>query len=270
MPGVSWWWVVYPAMGLFAGFFAGLLGVGGGLILVSLMVIAFNAQGFPPDRIMHLALGTSMATIVFTSLKSARSHHAHGAVRWDIVRHSALGLMAGTIGGAAVAELLRSKWLAWVFTGFVVYSAVNMFLDLRPKPSRQLPGPAGMQATAAAVGVMSALVGAGGGFVSIPLMSLCNVPMRQCVGTSAALGLPIALAGVAGYLWTGWDKDHLPALSAGYVYLPALAGIVAGTFVTVPMGARLAHRLPVPRLKRVFAVVLTLMALKMLWGLLPH
>lgn len=257
-------------MGLFAGFFAGLLGVGGGLILVSLMVIAFNAQGFPPDRVMHLALGTSMATIVFTSFKSARSHHSHGAVRWDIVRNTALGLVAGTIGGTAVAEMLRSRWLAMVFTAFVVYSAVNMFLDLKPRPSRQLPGPAGLQAAAAGVGAMSALVGAGGGFVSIPLMSLCNVPMRQCVGTSAALGLPIALAGVAGFLWTGWDKDHLPALSAGYVYLPALAGIVAGTFITVPVGAKLAHTLPVPKLKRVFAVVLTVMALKMLWGLLPH
>lgn len=257
-------------MGLFAGFFAGLLGVGGGLILVSLMVIAFNAQGFPPDRVMHLALGTSMATIVFTSIKSARSHHAHGAVRWDIVRHTALGLVAGTIGGTAVAESLRSKWLAMVFTAFVVYSAVNMFLDLKPKPSRQLPGPLGLQAGAAGVGVMSALVGAGGGFVSIPLMSLCNVPMRQCVGTSAALGLPIALAGVAGYLWMGWDKDHLPPLSVGYVYLPAMIGIVAGTFVTVPLGAKMAHALPVPKLKRVFAVVLTIMAARMLWGLLPH
>jgi len=268
MPELSIWWLVYPAMGLFAGFFAGLLGVGGGLILVSLMVIAFNAQGFPADRVMHLALGTSMATIVFTSIKSALSHHRHGAVRWDIVRNSAFGLIAGTLLGAAIADQFRSKWLAMVFVAFVIYSAINMLFDLKPKPSRQLPGPVGLQASGGVVGVMSALVGAGGGFISIPLMSLCNVAMRQCVATSAALGLPISLAGVAGYLWMGWGKDHLPAFSIGYVYLPAFVGIVAGTFVTVPVGARLAHTLPVPKLKRVFAVVLSILAAKMLYSLL--
>lgn len=264
----STWWLAYPAMGLFAGFFAGLLGVGGGMILVTLMVMVFNAQGFPADRVMHLALGTSMATIIFTSIKSAWSHHGHGAVRWDIARSTAFGLVAGTLLGTAIAEQFRSKWLAMVFVAFVIYSAVNMMMDLKPKPSRQLPGPFGLQVSAGIVGVLSALVGAGGGFVSIPLMSLCNVPMRQCVATSAALGLPIAIAGTVGYLWTGMGKDHLPPYSIGYVYLPAFVGIVLGTFVTVPIGAKLAHTLPIPKLKRVFAVVLTILAGKMLYGLL--
>lgn len=268
MPDFSIWWVAYPAMGLFAGFFAGLLGLGGGMILVSLMAIAFNAQGFPADRIVHLALGTSMATIVFTSIKSAWSHHRHGAVRWDIVRNCTFGLVAGTLLGAAIADQVRSKWLAMLFLVFVIYSAVNMLLDLKPKPTRQLPGPVGLQTAAGFVGVLSALVGAGGGFVSVPLLSMCNVPMRQCVATSAALGIPISLAGVVGYLWMGWGKDHLPAYSLGYVYLPAFVGIVLGTFVTVPIGAKLAHTLPVSNLKRVFAVVLSILAAKMLYGLL--
>jgi uncharacterized membrane protein YfcA len=250
-------------MGLVAGFFAGLLGIGGGLILVSLMVFAFNAQGFPADRVMHLALGTSLATIVFTSIKSILAHHRHGAVRWDIVRHSAAGLVLGTLAGSAVADALRSRALAVVFTAFVVYSAVNMMLDIRPRPDRRLPGPAGLQIGAGLVGLASALVGAGGGFISIPLMSFCNVPMRQCVATSAALGLPIAVSGTLGFLIGGWGKDQLPALSLGYIYLPALVGIVAGTFITVPVGARLAHSIPVPRLKKVFAVILSIMAVKM-------
>ena len=167
----------------------------------------------------------------------------------------------------SIAEQFRSKWLAMVFVAFVIYSAVNMMMDLKPKPSRQLPGPFGLQVSAGIVGILSALVGAGGGFVSIPLMSLCNVPMRQCVATSAALGLPIAVAGTVGYLWTGMGKDHLPAYSVGYVYLPAFVGIVLGTFVTVPIGAKLAHTLPIPKLKRVFAVVLTILAGKMLYGM---
>jgi uncharacterized membrane protein YfcA len=255
-------------MGLVAGFFAGLLGIGGGLILVSLMVFAFNAQGFPADRVMHLALGTSLATIVFTSIKSILAHHRHGAVRWDIVRHSAAGLVLGTLAGSAVADALRSRALAVVFTAFVVYSAVNMMLDIRPRPDRRLPGPAGLQIGAGLVGLASALVGAGGGFISIPLMSFCNVPMRQCVATSAALGLPIAVSGTLGFLIGGWGKDQLPALSLGYIYLPALVGIVAGTFITVPVGARLAHSIPVPRLKKVFAVILSIMAVKMTLSLM--
>jgi uncharacterized membrane protein YfcA len=263
MASLSIWWLIYPVMGLFAGFFAGLLGIGGGMILVSLMVFAFNAQGFPDDRVMHLALGTSLATIVFTSIKSVHSHHKHGAVRWDIVRNAVAGLVIGTLAGSAVAETLRSRALAVLFTLFVVYSAVNMMLDLKPKPTRQLPGPVGLQFGAGLVGVASALVGAGGGFLSIPLMSFCNVPMRQCVATSSALGLPIAIAGTIGFLISGWDKDHLPAYSLGYLYLPALIGIVIGTFVTVPIGAKMAHTIPVPKLKKVFAVILAIMAVKM-------
>ncbi|MFO1320906.1 MAG: sulfite exporter TauE/SafE family protein [Burkholderiales bacterium] len=259
----SWWWVAYPVMGLFAGFFAGLLGIGGGLILVSLMVFAFNAQHFPPDRVMHLALGTSLATIIFTSIKSVHSHHKHGAVRWDIVRHAAFGLVVGTLAGSVVADALRTRALAIVFTAFVVYSAINMMLDLKPKPTRQLPGPMGLQFGAGIVGVASALVGAGGGFLSIPLMSFCNVPMRQCVATSAAFGLPIAVSGTLGFLVGGWNQDHLPPLSLGYLYVPAMVGIVAGTFVTVPIGAKVAHTIPVPKLKKVFAVILSIMAIKM-------
>jgi uncharacterized membrane protein YfcA len=264
--GLSWWWALYPLMGLLAGFFAGLLGVGGGFILVTLMVMAFGAQGFPAEQLMHVALGTSLATIIFTSAKSTQAHHRHGAVRWDIVRHTAAGLAIGTLLGAWIAHWLKSTWLAAGFVAFAIYSAANMLFDLKPKPSRQLPGPVGLQIGAGSVGVLSALVGAGGGFASVPLMSLCNVPMRQCVATSAALGLPIALAGTVGYLVTGLGKDHLPPWSLGYLYLPALVGIVAGTFVTVPIGAKLTHTLPVPKLKKVFAVVLVVLAAKMAWG----
>ncbi len=261
------WWIVYLLMGLFVGFFAGLLGIGGGLILVTLMVYMFTVQEFPADRLLHLALGTSIASIVFTSISSLRAHHKHGAVRWDILRIAVPGLIAGTLFGTFVADQMKSKYLAIFFVIFVYYSAVQMFANVKPKPTRQLPGKIGMTVVAIIVGIVSSLVGVGGGVMTIPLMSLCNVPMRQTIGTSAALGLPIAIAGTVGFIVTGLGKDHLPPLTVGYVYLPALVGIVIGTFVTVPWGAKAAHSLPVTTLKKIFAVILFILATKMLWSL---
>ena len=261
------WWIIYLLMGLFVGFFAGLLGIGGGLILVTLMVYLFTMQGFPADRLLHLALGTSITSIVFTSMSSLRAHHKHGAVRWDILRTAVPGLVIGTLLGTVVADQLKSKYLAIFFVIFVYCSAVQMFANVKPKPTRQLPGKSGMTLAAIIVGIVSSLVGVGGGVMTIPLMSHCNVPMRQAVGTSAALGLPIAIAGTMGFIVTGLGKDHLPALSLGYVYLPALAGIVIGTFFTVPGGAKKAHSMPVTRLKKIFAVILFVLATKMLFTL---
>jgi uncharacterized membrane protein YfcA len=261
------WWIVYLLMGLFVGFFAGLLGIGGGLILVTLMVYLFTLQGFPADRILHMALGTSITSIVFTSISSLRAHHRHGAVRWHIVRMAVPGLIIGTLLGTLVADQLKSKYLAIFFVIFVYYSAVQMFVNAKPKASRQLPGRTGMTIASMVIGVLSALVGVGGGVMTIPLMSMCNVPMRNAIGTSAALGLPIAVAGAIGFIATGLGKDHLPPFSVGYVYLPALIGIVVGTLVTVPWGARMAHTMPVARLKKIFAVILFILATRMLWTL---
>lgn len=264
---MEWWWLAYLLLGLGVGFFAGLLGIGGGLIIVTALVFMFGLQGFWPDRVVHLALGTSITSIVFTSLSSVRAHQKHGAVRWDILRRALVGVVVGTLVGTVFADALPSRYLAIFFTAFVYYSAAQMWLDKKPKATRQLPGAAGMTGAALAIGLISSLVGAGGGVISIPLMTLCNVPMRNAIGTSAALGLPIAVAGTVGYIITGLDADHLPPLSIGYVYLPALIGIVLGTFVTVPYGARAAHTMPVPTLKKVFAVILFTLATKMLWTL---
>jgi uncharacterized membrane protein YfcA len=263
----DWWWLAYLVLGLGVGFFAGLLGIGGGLIIVTALVFMLGAQGIAPEHLVHVALGTSITSIIFTSLSSVRAHNNHGAVRWDIVRRSLLGVVVGTLLGTVFADALPSRYLAIFFTAFVYYSAVQMWLNKKPKATRQLPGAAGMNTAGLGIGVISSLVGAGGGVISIPLMTLCNVPMRNAIGTSAALGLPIAIAGAVGYILTGLDAKHLPPLSIGYVYLPALVGIVIGTFVTVPSGARAAHTLPVPVLKRVFAVILFVLATKMLWTL---
>lgn len=261
------WWFAYLLMGLFVGLFAGMLGIGGGTMLVPLMVFVFTAQHFPDDRILHLALGTSLTSIVFTSISSLRAHHRHGAVRWDIVRAASPALVIGTLAGTFIADWLDSRYLAMFFVVFVYYSAAKLFGDSKPKATRQLPGTVGISTASGIVGIISSLVGAGGGVVSIPLMILCNVPVRHAVGTSAALGLPIALAGAVGYIYNGLGQPHLPAMSLGYVYVPALIGLVVGTFVTVPIGARAAHSMPVNRLKKIFAVILFLLATKMLWSL---
>jgi uncharacterized membrane protein YfcA len=195
---LSLWWLGYPLLGVFAGFVAGLFGVGGGLTIVPLLFMLFTAQQFPVEHSMHLALGTSMATIVFTSVSSMRAHHGHGAVRWDIVKSFAPGLVAGTLAGSFLVAWVPTRPLAIMFTAIVYYASLQIMLDFKPKPHRQLPGTPGMAGAGTLIGIFSSLVAAGGGFLSIPFMLFCNVSIRHAVGTSAALGFPIAVAGTVG------------------------------------------------------------------------
>ena len=260
---MAYWWVAYLAIGIFVGFFAGLLGIGGGTLLVPLLVFLFTAQDFPTDRILHLAIGTSLASIVFTSFSSIYAHNARVAILWPTVKQSSIYLIIGTFGGSFFAERLDAQVLAGVFVLFASYSSAQLILGLKPKPTRTLPKSIGMGIGSSLIGMLSSLVGVGGGVITIPLMLMHNVPMRNAVGTSAALGLPIAIAGSFGYVWNGLEKTNLPDLSFGYVYLPALFGVVVGTFITVPFGAKLAHSMPVSRLKNIFAVILMVLAINM-------
>ncbi len=261
-------WFAFLALGLFSGFVAGLLGIGGGVVLVPLLAMLFDAQGFPRAQVLHLALGTSMATIVFTATASLRTHHRHGAVRWELLKAFTPGVLAGALLGPQLATRVPTRELALFFTGFIFLVALQMGLNLRPKAGRHLPGPWGIAAVGAGIGALSSLVAIGGGSLTVPFLAWCGVPLTEAIGTSAALGLPIALFGSLGYLWEGWSQPGLPWGSLGYVYLPAVLLGVAGSTLTAPMGANLAHRLPVARLKRIFAGVLLVLALKMLYGLL--
>lgn len=264
----EWWWLAYLALGLAVGFLAGMLGIGGGVVLVPLLAFLFKAQHFPEDRLLHLTLGTSLASIAFTSLSSVRAHHQRYTVLWPLVRASTPGVIMGTVVGIFLANWMSSTVLAAIFTAFVCYASIQLLLDRKPVPTRTLPGKGGMLAAGFGVGALSSLVGVAGGIITIPLMNMCNVPMINCIGTAAAIGLPISVAGAIGYVIAGLDKSHLPAWSLGYVYLPALVGIVVGTFVTVPAGARAAHGMPVTVLKRIFAVVLLVLAGKMLYSMI--
>ena len=265
--GPEAWWLAYLALGLLVGFLAGMLGIGGGVVIVPLLVLMFTAQHLPPDRVLHLALGTSLASIVFTSLASVCAHHARNAVRWDIVRAGTPGIIVGTLLGTLFAEHLSARYLAIIFTLFVLFSSAQMLRERKPKPTRVLPGKLGTWIASLSIGALCSLVGVAGGILIVPLLSMCNVPMRNSIGTSAALGLPISMAGAAGYIMTGLGQSHLPPYSIGYIYIPALSGLVLGSFVTVPFGARIAHAIPVARLKQTFAVVLSLLAVKMVFSL---
>jgi uncharacterized membrane protein YfcA len=263
---MEWGWT-YLAIGMAVGFLAGLLGIGGGMIMVPMLVFVFTAKGFPAEHMMHLSLATSMATIVFTSLSSVRAHHRHHAVDWEIVRAMAPGIVAGALAATLAAGFLPTRMLAVFFTAFMFYAALQMFVEVKPKPTRQLPGVAGLFGVGAAIGGLSSVFAAGGAFLTIPFLARCNVPLKRALGTAAANGFPIALAGSAGYVLNGLRVEGLPAGSLGFVYLPALALIVAASMPLAPLGARLAHRLPVKRLRIVFALMLLALALRMLAGL---
>ena len=254
------------ALGLLSGFLAGLLGIGGGMLMVPFITAILGKQGIPAELSVKMAIATSMATVMFTSIASVRAHHKRGAVRWDIVQRLAPGIVLGAlVASMGVFALLKGTALAIFFGLFVGFSATQMFLDRKPAPSRQMPGTAGQLAAGGAIGFLSGLVGAGGGFVSVPFMAWCNIAMHNAVATSAALGFPIALANVVGYVVSGQSAQGLPAGSFGYVWLPALAVIAAFSVLTAPLGARAAHQLPVKKLKRVFASLLYVLAVYMLW-----
>ena len=257
--------IAYLLLGSVAGILAGLLGVGGGLIIVPVLAWLFTQAQMPPGFVMHLAIGTSLATIVFTSLSSVWAHHRRGAVLWAGVGRLTPGIVLGAAMGALLADKLPSETLRLVFGVFELAVAVQMGLNLRPDAHRLLPGRWGMGAVGTAIGLVSAVVGIGGGTLSVPFLQWCNVPMRQAVATSAACGLPIAVAGALGFALAGWSSDGLPAWSSGYIYWPAFLGIVSASVLFAPLGARLAHLVPTLVLKRFFAIFLALLGVRMLW-----
>ena len=252
-------------LGLATGFLAGLLGIGGGMIMVPFISAMLDARGVAPGLAVKMAIATSMATIIFTSISSVRAHHKKGAVRWDIVKRLAPGIVLGAmVASLGVFALLKGALLYFCFAAFVMFSASQMFLDRKPAPSRQIPGTAGMVGAGGVIGFLSGLVGAGGGFVSVPFMTWCNVAIHNAVATSAALGFPIALSNVAGYIVAGQGLLGLPPYSFGYLWLPALVVIASCSVLMAPVGAKAAHALPVKKLKRAFAGVLFVLALYML------
>jgi uncharacterized membrane protein YfcA len=258
------WFAAYLATGAVIGYFAGLLGIGGGMTMVPILAMLFGAQAIAQEHTMHLALGTAMAGIMFTSSASVREHHRLGGVDWGIVKRMGPAMATGTLLSSYLAGWLPQHALAMAFAFIVYGGATQIWLGRKPSAARRLPGPAGLWAAGLLFGAISGLVSAGGTFLSLPFMLFCGVPMRTAIGTGAAMGLPVAMLGTVGYVASGWHAETLPSGALGFVYLPALAAVVLASVFTAPIGARAAHRVSLPTLRRIFAVVLYALATKML------
>lgn len=260
--------LLFLLIGAIAGVLAGLLGVGGGLVIVPMLTYAFTVEGVPHQHILHMALGTSLATIIFTAISSLGAHHRRGAVLWRIVTRITPGILVGTFCGSWVASQLSTDFLKVFFSFFLLFVGTQMLLDFKPKAAREIPGIPGMFGAGNVIGIFSSLVGIGGGTLSVPFMLYHNVPLHTAIGTSAAIGLPIAVSGTIGYIVNGLGQEGLPALSLGYIHLTGLSGVALASFTTAPLGAKLAHSLPVKKLKRFFAILLYVVGARMLYGAL--
>lgn len=258
----------YLVLGAVVGLFAGLLGIGGGVIIIVGLLEVFKHLHFGQTHIMHMALGTSMACILFGSLSSLRAHQSLGSVDWLIVRRLTPGILIGGFVATFAAAQISSLALKIIFVVFMVYTATQMLINAKPKPHRNLPGKLGMLVAGNVIGAISSLVGIGGAAITIPFMTWCNVHMHRAIGTAAALGFPVSLFGSLGYIVNGWDAPGRPEWSLGFVYLPACIGIALTSTLTAPFGARLSQRLPVPLLKKIFACLLFVLATKLVSGLL--
>ena len=259
--------LLYLLCGAIAGFLSGLIGIGGGLVVVPLLNMIFRLQGdIAPEMVMHVAVATSLSSILFTAVSSTRAHARRKSVLWGYVRGLAPSIVLGTLCAAWLASRMSTHGLRVFFVVFLVCIATQMLLDLYPRPRTAMPGRMTLAVAGFAIGGVSSLVGLGGGSMSVPFLRWCGVAMRQAVGTSAAMSWPIAVSGTLGFLAAGWNASPLPSWSLGYVYLPATLGIACSSVLFAPAGARLAHAMPVPALRHFFAVFLYVTACEMLWN----
>lgn len=263
--------LVYLGVGAFAGLTAGLFGVGGGLVVVPVLILVFTAQGFDPGVLTQIAVGTSLAVIMITSISSVRAHHQLGNVSWPLVARLAPGIALGVFLGVNTAASLNGSLLQFVFGIFALLICLQMGLGLAPNPGRSLPaqtvsGHAQISLVALVIGYFSALFGIGGGSLTVPFLSWCNVRMQTVVASSAACGLPIAIVGAASNIVVGWGAEGLPDHSSGFVYWPAFFGLAVASALFAKLGAQLAQRLPSLLLKRLFAIYLGLVGLYFVFG----
>lgn len=256
--------ISFLLLGAATGFLGGLFGIGGGTVLVPVLLLLFDAKHFPPEHQLHLALGTSMATIIFTALASLYKHNQHRAVSWPVVRTITPGILIGTVLGALLATSIPTHFLGLCFALFVYFAAAQILFDIHPPASRRMPGETGIRLFGVFAGSLSSLVSIGGGTVVIPYLLWSNLTLKQAIGTSAAISFPVAIGGTVGYILTGINAPGLPPLSLGYVYLPALFWTATASVITAPLGARTAHRIKMGVLRKLFAVLLVILATRLL------
>jgi len=258
----------FLALGLMAGLLAGMLGIGGGVVIVPALIWIFQRDGLSPEIIPHLAIGTSLASIVFTSLSAVWAQQKRRAIDWPVVRLLAPATLLGGFASGYLAGFIPAAMLKAFFAIFLLFVGTQFVLDWKPAAHWRLPGRGGLWGLGLGIGSLSALLGIGGGNITVPLLHACNLDLKRAIAISTALGFPIALFGAAGFLLSGWGHALLPPSTLGYVSLPALAAIAGAAILTAPLGVRLAHDLPVKRLKRIFGVLVLAISLRMLWTVL--
>lgn len=254
-------YALYLGLGAIAGLLSGIFGIGGGAIIVPVLIYSFIAQGYSPEVLTHLAIGTSLATIVVTSASAVATHHRKGAVRWPLARWMAPGIFIGTALGGLFAATLSGPLLQLCFGLFLLGVAAQLGFSVQPRASRQLPGRFGTAGTSLGIGFLSGIFGIGGGSISVPFLVWCRIGMAQAVATSAALGFPIAVSGALTYMLNGWAAPGLPAGALGYLHVPALVGVALASTPCARAGALLAHQLPAALLKKLFALLLLALGL---------
>lgn len=260
-------YLVYLVLGAVAGLISGLFGLGGGVVIVPILIFAFSWLGFSPDVLTHCAIGTSLATIVITSLSSVTGHHRKAAVNWSVFFRLTPAICAGALLGGVFAAMLSGVWLQLAFGIFLCVIAAKMAMSLSATAATiEMPGLVGKSIAGTIIGFVSSLFGIGGGSLTVPFLTWVKTPMKMAVGTSAACGLPIAVSGSLSYIWQGIDHPHLPAGALGFVYIPAFLGIVLTSIPFAKVGVQLAHRLPAELLKKGFALLLLFIGLRFIWN----
>jgi len=248
-------------VGAFAGLIAGLLGVGGGLIIVPALIMVFERLGFSENYLTQMAIATSLATIIFTSMSSIRTHHRANLVLWPLVKTLSVGLFFGALLGALFASSLSGRVLQFAIGSFALLVAIQMFFQLKPEQGT-LPSRFVQYVSGVVIAFVSAVFGIGGGSLSVPALVWFGLTMKHAVAVSAACGLPIAIFSVIGFIFSAWGRNDLPNGSIGFIYLPALIVITLTSTVMAHFGAKLAHRLPAKNLKKIFSLLLFVIGLK--------
>lgn len=253
-------------LGLFTGFLAGVLGIGGGMMTVPFVTYILAERGVNADLAVKMAIATSMAAIIFISLSNVRAQHKRGAIRWDVFNNISPGIVLGSfITSIGLFNFVKGQALAVFFGLFISYSATQMLRAKKPVATKTMPSPSKQGMVGVAIGMLSGLVGAGGAFISVPFMTARNIPIHNAIATSAALGMPLALFNTMGFIYTGWGVNGLPPGALGFVFLPALVVLATASAITAPLGVKVSHRLPMPILKRGFACILFALAAYMMW-----
>lgn len=258
------WVVLYIALGTFVGFMSGMLGVGGGGLLVPLLASIFTYQGLGSNSVVHFALATSLACMIITSASSMRAHAFKGAVMWDVVKGMAPGIMVGAFMATQVASYINSVNIAIFFALFMVLVALQTFFKWQPLPSKKPRTLFGLTMAGIGVGSVSALAAVGGGFLTVVYLGYKNIDIKRAIGTSAAIGFPIAITGTIGYMLTGWTATLDKPYTFGFIYVPAFVAISIASAISAPYGARYSHNLPEAKLKKLFAIICLILSIKML------